>query len=117
HLGAGRHPRGRGVSNGDGRRHGQARPGGGAGAAVRVDAAQRLDSKRRREAALPAVRVMSATPARPSTLVELAAAIAGRRSSSREAVEWHLRRIEEVNPRLNAVVTLADDALERADAA
>ena len=32
-------------------------------------------------------------------------------------VEAHLRRIEEVNPRLNAVVTLADDALDRADAA
>src|SRR4029078_11997127 len=40
-----------------------------------------------------------------------------RHRSSREVVEWHLRRIEEVNPRLNAVATLADDALERADAA
>jgi len=60
---------------------------------------------------------MSPAPARPSTLIELAAAIAERRSSSREVVEAHLRRIEEVNPRLNAVVTLADDALERADAA
>jgi amidase len=60
---------------------------------------------------------MSATQARPDTLIELGAAIAGRHRSSREVVEWHLRRIEEVNPRLNAVVTLADDALERADAA
>jgi len=60
---------------------------------------------------------VSAVAARPSTLIELAAAIAERRISSREVVESHLRRIEAVNPRLNAVVTLAEDALERADAA
>jgi amidase len=60
---------------------------------------------------------MSATPPGVDGLIELAAAIAERRRSSREVVEWHLRRIEEVNPRLNAVVTLAGDALDRADAA
>jgi amidase len=54
---------------------------------------------------------------RAPTLIELATAIAERRRSSREVVEGHLRRIEEVNPRLNAVVTLAADALDRADAA
>jgi amidase len=51
------------------------------------------------------------------TLVELAAAIAERRRSSREVVDAHLRRIEAVNPRLNAVVTIAGDALDRADLA
>jgi amidase len=60
---------------------------------------------------------MSATSSGTPTLIALAAAIAERRRSSRELVEAHLRRIEEVNPRLNAVVTLADDALDRADAA
>src|SRR4029079_14013901 len=60
---------------------------------------------------------MSATQARPDTLTAAGGVIAGRYRASREAVEWHLRRIEEVNPRLNAVVTLADDALEHADAA
>jgi amidase len=55
--------------------------------------------------------------ARADTLTDLASAIAERRRSSREVVEAHLRRIAEVNPRLNAVVTLADDSLERADAA
>jgi len=60
---------------------------------------------------------MSATAARASTLIELATAIAERRRSSREVVEAHLRRVEEVNPRVNAVVTLADGALDRADAA
>jgi Asp-tRNA(Asn)/Glu-tRNA(Gln) amidotransferase A subunit family amidase len=40
--------------------------------------------------------------------------IRGRAVSPVEVVEAHLRRIEEVNPRLNAIVTLAPDALERA---
>ena len=31
-----------------------------------------------------------------------------------EVVEAHLRRIEKLNPQLNAIVTLADDAMERA---
>jgi amidase len=47
---------------------------------------------------------------------ELAAAIRERRASSREVVEAHLGRIEEVNPRVNAVTTvLAEEALRSAD--
>jgi amidase len=34
--------------------------------------------------------------------------------SSEELVEHHLQRIEQVNPKINAVVALADDALEQA---
>lgn len=49
---------------------------------------------------------------------ELAAGIRERRFSSREVVESCLARIEDVNPRLNAIVTLdADGALAAADAA
>lgn len=44
----------------------------------------------------------------------LAAMIRGRVASPVEIVEAHLRRIEALNPRLNAVVTIAPDALERA---
>ena len=57
---------------------------------------------------------------------ELAAAIAAGRLSSLEVVEAHLRRIDQVNPRLRAVVAMnpeasrkaaqaADDALARGD--
>jgi amidase len=47
--------------------------------------------------------------------VELAEAIRKRIVSSREVVEAHLRRIEEVNPSINAItVVLADQALEAA---
>lgn len=49
--------------------------------------------------------------------VELAARIRAREVSPVEVVEAYLRRIESVNPTLNAVVTLAPDALERARAA
>jgi amidase len=49
---------------------------------------------------------------------ELADLIRSRRASSREVIEAHLRRIEAVNPRLNAVtVVLGDQALEAARAA
>lgn len=49
---------------------------------------------------------------------EIAAAIAGGRVSSREVVDQHLARIDEVNPRVNAVVrVLADEARAAADAA
>jgi amidase len=49
---------------------------------------------------------------------ELAAAIRERRASSREVVEAHLGRIEEVNPRVNAVTrVLAEEALRAADEA
>jgi amidase len=47
----------------------------------------------------------------------LAALLAGREVSAAEVVAAHLERIERVNPRLNAVVQLAPDALERARAA
>jgi len=50
--------------------------------------------------------------------MELAGAIRSREVSSQEVVEAHLRRIEAVNPRVNAVpVVLADEALEAAKAA
>jgi amidase len=50
--------------------------------------------------------------------VELAKAIASREVTSREVVESHLGRIEQVNPQVNAVVrTMADTALAAADAA
>lgn len=49
---------------------------------------------------------------------ELARAIDERQVSSREAVEAHLRRIEAVNPRMNAVViVMAEEARAAADAA
>jgi amidase len=50
--------------------------------------------------------------------VELAGMIAGREVSSREVVEAHFARIDEVNPTVNAVVRLLrDDALAAADVA
>ena len=50
-----------------------------------------------------------------TTLAEL---IATKQVSSREVVQAHLDRIAEVNPKINAIVTLlADDALRAADAA
>jgi amidase len=49
---------------------------------------------------------------------ELAEAIRSRQASSREVVEAHLRRIDEVNPAVNAVtVVLREQALEAAEAA
>ena len=49
---------------------------------------------------------------------ELARAIASGEATSREVVESHLERIEQVNPKVNAVVrTMADSALAAADAA
>jgi aspartyl-tRNA(Asn)/glutamyl-tRNA(Gln) amidotransferase subunit A len=48
----------------------------------------------------------------------LAALIATKQVSSREVVQAHLERIAEVNPKINAIVTLlAEDALRGADAA
>ena len=50
--------------------------------------------------------------------VELAAMIRGREVSSREVVQAHLDRIEEVNPQVNAIVRLLpEQALAAADAA
>lgn len=49
---------------------------------------------------------------------ELAAAIRSRQTSSQEVIEAHLRRIEAVNPSLNAVtVVLGEQALDAAKAA
>ncbi|HEY0405738.1 MAG TPA: amidase [Pyrinomonadaceae bacterium] len=48
------------------------------------------------------------------SVVELAAMIRGRVVSPVEVVAAHLRRIEALNPSLNALVTLAPDALEMA---
>jgi amidase len=49
------------------------------------------------------------------TAAEMAAGVAKREFSSRELVESHLRRIEEVNGALNAVVRLIDESLALAD--
>jgi amidase len=50
--------------------------------------------------------------------LELAAAIRSRQTSSQEVIEAHLRRIEAVNPSVNAVtVVLGEQALETAKAA
>jgi len=52
------------------------------------------------------------------TAIELAAMIRTKEVSSREVVDAHLARIEEVNPTLNAItVVLADQARSAADAA
>src|SRR6266404_2360239 len=48
---------------------------------------------------------------------ELAKLIRARAVSPVEVVEDHLNRIEQINPSLNAIVTLAPDALDRARAA
>jgi amidase len=52
-----------------------------------------------------------------ASTVELAAAITSREVSSVEVVEACLRRIDAVNPRINAVVRFADGALDAARAA
>lgn len=49
--------------------------------------------------------------------VELANLIRTRAVSPVEVVEAHLRRIDQINPRLNAIVTLAPDLLDKARAA
>jgi amidase len=50
--------------------------------------------------------------------VELAATIRSREASCRQVVDAHLRRIEEVNPAVNAVVVvLGEEARQAADAA
>jgi amidase len=45
---------------------------------------------------------------------ELVALISSRAVSPIEVVEAHLRRFEQVNPALNAIVTIAEDAIDRA---
>jgi len=51
------------------------------------------------------------------SISELAAKIRSRTITATELVEAHLKRIEQVNPRLNAIVTIAPDVLEQAQAA
>jgi amidase len=48
------------------------------------------------------------------SVVRLVALMKAREASPVEVMEAHLRRAERVNPRLNAIVTFAPDALERA---
>ena len=48
------------------------------------------------------------------SVTKLAALIRARSVSPIEVVEAHLRRVEQLNPELNAVVSLAPDALDRA---
>lgn len=48
---------------------------------------------------------------------ELVALIRSRAASPVEIIEAHLGRIEQINPSLNAIVTVADDACDRARAA
>jgi amidase len=48
---------------------------------------------------------------------ELAEAINTKQVKSREVIESHLGRIEQVNPSVNAITVVLDDALERADEA
>lgn len=62
--------------------------------------------------------IATATELWRMSATELAEAIRSREASSKEVVEVHLRRIEEVNPSINAVtVVLGDRALEAAEAA
>jgi amidase len=59
-----------------------------------------------------------ATPLHWWTARDLAAAMRRRELSAREVVTWHLERIDALNPRLNAVVSLRPEtALAEADAA
>jgi Asp-tRNA(Asn)/Glu-tRNA(Gln) amidotransferase A subunit family amidase len=48
------------------------------------------------------------------TARKLAQLMRERKVSPSEVIEAHLSRIEQLNPKLNAIITLADDALERA---
>ena len=45
---------------------------------------------------------------------ELLSLMRAREVSPVEVVEAHLRRIDQINPSINAIVTLADDAIDRA---
>src|ERR1700690_976698 len=67
--------------------------------------------------------VLSAQPSAPSlcftSAVELAALIRAKKLSAREALAEHLKQIERVNPKVNAIVTLvpemAAEAASKAD--
>lgn len=49
-----------------------------------------------------------------TSAADLAAKVCDRELSPVEIVRAHLERIDAVNPRLNAIVTPAEDALDRA---
>lgn len=67
---------------------------------------------------LPEIDTQTPTDLWRMSALELAAAIRSRQASSREVIEAHLRRIEDVNPSVNAVtVVLAERALEEANTA
>ena len=60
----------------------------------------------------------AATPVYYKDATELAALIRDKQLSSREIVQAHIDRIAQINPKINAIVTLmAEDALKGADAA
>jgi Asp-tRNA(Asn)/Glu-tRNA(Gln) amidotransferase A subunit family amidase len=64
------------------------------------------------------VTAQNSEPSHYQDATTLAGLIASKQVSSREVVRAHLDRIVEVNPKINAIVTLlADDALRTADAA
>src|SRR6185436_9950613 len=58
--------------------------------------------------------IMSMDDLVSNTAGALAALIRKRELSPVEVVEAYLRRIDELNPKLNAIVTLAPDAVEKA---
>ena len=61
---------------------------------------------------------MTDLPLTHRTAVELRTMLGRRDVSAREVLDAHLRRIEEVNPAVNALVTLVPElAMERAQAA
>lgn len=67
---------------------------------------------------LPESGIQTPTDLWRMSALELAEAIRSRQASSREVIEAHLRRIEDVNPSVNAVtVVLAERALEEASTA
>ena len=62
--------------------------------------------------------VPNADPSYYKDATELASLIRAKQLSSREVVQAHLDRIQNINPKVNAIVTLlAEDALKSADAA
>src|SRR6187402_3761955 len=80
---------------------------------------RRSDAARRRRSCLDLNRIGPAMdPLLTTSAIDLAARIRRRELTSTEVVEAHIRRIEAVNPRLNAVVcTRFDEARAEARAA
>jgi len=81
-----------------------------------------MDHPTRRDAMLGLATAASAAAVPASeawyqTATEMAGLIRARKISVRELLEVHVRRIEQVNPKLNAIVTLTLDAARKAAAA